>query len=94
MRKMIDKLTALVLCGALLAVACGDDKEVPIAPGADTVSELPPEAVMLIGTLIASLQTAFFAALVADTTSVPDISGTVEIMANDLVLQNFHPTDD
>ena len=80
---MIDKLTALVLCGALFVVACGDDEEVPIAPGADVVSALPPEAVMLAGTLIGSLQIAFFAVLVAYTTSVPGISRTVEVMADD-----------
>lgn len=78
---MIDKLTALVLCGALFVVACGDDEEVPIAPG----------AVMLTGTLIGSLQTAFFAVLVAYTASVPGISRTVEIMANDWALRNFLP---
>ncbi len=91
MREMLDKLTGLALCGALLLAACGDDEKAPTASEQDAAGQLPPEAVMLTGTLVASFQTAFFAALVADTTSVPGVSGTVEIMGNDWVLQDFSP---
>ena len=50
MRKWLDKTTALVLCGALVLVACGgdDDEAAPVEPEPEPVAELTPEIVGLI----------------------------------------------
>lgn len=92
MDKWFNKATTLAMCGALLMAACGDDeKSTPTAAEPDAAAELTPEAVLLTGTLVASFQTAFFASLVADTTSLPGVTGSVEIMGNNWVLQDFSP---
>ena len=62
-----------------------------MAPDEKATAQLPPEAVQVTGLLVASFQTAFFASLLADTTSVPGVSGSVEVMGNDWVLQDFSP---
>ncbi len=92
MCKWLDKTTALVLCGALVLVACGDDDSAPVEPEPEPAAELTPEIVGLYGTLVASFQNVFFAALVPGTTSVPgEGGGSVEISGNDWTLQDFSP---
>ena len=94
MRKWLDKTTALVLCGALVLVACGgDDEAAPVEPEPEPVAEITPEIIGLYGTLVSSFQQAFVAALVADagvTVQVPGMSG-VEITDNEWVLTDFSP---
>ena len=72
MRKWLDKTTALVLCGALVLVACGgdDDEAAPVEPE-PAVAELTPEIIGLYGTLVSTFTNIFFAALIPGTTSVP-----------------------
>lgn len=92
MAKWLNTTTTLALCAAFLMTACGDDgKSTPMAPDEEAAAQLPPEAVQVTGLLVASFQTAFFASLLADTTSVPGVSGSVEVMGNDWVLQDFSP---
>lgn len=92
MAKWLNTTTTLALCAAFLMTACGDDgKSTPMAPDEKAAAQLPPEAVQVTGLLVASFQTAFFASLLADTTSVPGVSGSVEVMGNDWVLQDFSP---
>jgi hypothetical protein len=92
MAKWLNTTTTLALCAAFLMTACGDDgKSTPMAPDEKATAQLPPEAVQVTGLLVASFQTAFFASLLADTTSVPGVSGSVEVMGNDWVLQDFSP---
>ena len=92
MAKWLNTTTTLALCAAFLMTACGDDgKSTPMAPDEEAAAQLPPEAVQVTGLLVDSFQTAFFASLLADTTSVPGVSGSVEVMGNDWVLQDFSP---
>ena len=97
MRKWLDKTTALVLCSALVLVACGDDDSTPSAPvepDPPPTAEITPEIVGLYGTLVGSFQTIFLAALVApagETVSVPGQSGAVEVTDNDWVIKDFSP---
>jgi len=92
MAKWLNTTTTLALCAVFLMTACGDDgKSTPMAPDEKAAAQLPPEAVQVTGLLVASFQTAFFASLLADTTSVPGVSGSVEVMGNDWVLQDFSP---
>ena len=94
MRKWLDKTTALVLCGALVLVACGgdDDEAAPVEPEPEPVAEITPEIVGLYGTLVGSFQTIFFAALIPGTTSVPgEGGGSVEIAGNDWTLNEYSP---
>ncbi len=92
MRKWLDKTTALVLCGALVLVACGDDDSAPVEPEPEPMAEITPEVVGLYGTLVASFQNVFFAAIIPGTTSVPgEGGGSVEISGNDWTLQDFSP---
>ena len=92
MRKWLDKTTALVLCGALVLVACGDDDEpAPIEPE-PAAAELTPEVIGLYGTLVSTFTNIFFAALVPGTTSVPgEGGGSVEISGNDWTLNEYSP---
>ena len=93
MRKWLDKTTALVLCGALVLVACGDDDEAaPVEPEPEPAAELTPEVIGLYGTLVSTFTNIFFAALVPGTTSVPgEGGGSVEISGNDWTLQDYSP---
>ena len=93
MRKWLDKTTALVLCGALVLVACGgDDEPAPVEPEPEPVAELTPEIIGLYGTLVSTFTNIFFAALVPGTTSVPgEGGGSVEIAGNDWTLQDYSP---
>ena len=93
MRKWLDKTTALVLCSALVLVACGgDDEAAPVEPEPEPVAEITPEIVGLYGTLVSSFQTIFFAALIPGTTSVPGGGGgSVEIAGNDWTLNEYSP---
>ena len=92
MRKWLDKTTALVLCGALVLVACGgDDDTAPVEPE-PAAAELSPEVIGLYGTLVSTFTNIFFAALVPGTTSVPgEGGGSVEISGNDWTLQDYSP---
>ena len=92
MRKWLDKTTALVLCGALVLAACGDDDEAaPVEPEPEPVAEITPEIIGLYGTLVSSFQTVFFAVLVG-TESVPgEGGGSVEIAGNEWTLQDYSP---
>ena len=93
MRKWLDKTTALVLCGALVLVACGgDDEAAPVEPEPEPVAEITPEIIGLYGTVVSSFQTIFFAALIPGTTSVDgEGGGSVEIAGNDWTLQDYSP---
>ena len=93
MRKWLDKTTALVLCGALVLVACGgDDDSDPVGPEPEPVAELTPEIIGLYGTLVNTFTNIFFAALIPGTTSVPgEGGGSVEIAGNDWTLQDYSP---
>ena len=92
MRKWLDKTTALVLCGALVLVACGDDDSAPVEPEPEPVAELTPEIIGLYGTLVSTFTNIFFAALIPGTTSVPgEGGGSVEIAGNDWTLQDYSP---
>lgn len=93
MRKWLDKTTALVLCGALVLVACGgDDEPAPVEPEPEPVAEITPEIVGLYGTVVTAFTNIFFAALVPGTTSVPgEGGGSVEISGNDWTLNEYSP---
>ena len=92
MRKWLDKTTALVLCGALVLVACGgDDEPAPVEPE-PAAAEITPEIVGLYGTVVTAFTNIFFAALVPGTTSVPgEGGGSVEISGNDWTLNEYSP---
>ena len=94
MRKWLDKTTALVLCGALVLVACGgdDDEAAPVEPEQPAAAEITPEIVGLYGTVVTAFTNIFFAALVPGTTSVPgEGGGSVEISGNDWTLNEYSP---
>ena len=92
MAKWLNTTTTLALCAAFVMTACGDgEKSKVLAPDQEPAAQLPPEAVQVTGLLVTSFQKAFFASLIADTTSVPGVSGSVEVMGNDWVLQDFSP---
>ncbi|HIL11050.1 MAG TPA: hypothetical protein EYG11_20320 [Candidatus Latescibacteria bacterium] len=92
MAKWLNTTTTLALCAAFVMTACGDgEKSKVLAPDQEPAAQLPPEAVQVTGLLVTSFQKAFFASLLADTTSVPGVSGSVEVMGNDWVLQDFSP---
>ena len=93
MRKWLDKTTALVMCGALVLVACGgdDDEAAPVEPE-PAAAEITPEIVGLYGTVVTAFTNIFFAALVPGTTSVPgEGGGSVEISGNDWTLNEYSP---
>ena len=92
MRKWLDKTTALVLCSALVLVACGgDDDTAPVEPE-PAAAEITPEIVGLYGTVVSAFTNIFFAALVPGTTSVPgEGGGSVEISGNDWTLNEYSP---
>ncbi len=92
MRKWLDKTTALVLCGALVLVACGgDDEPAPVEPE-PAAAEITPEIVGLYGTVVTAFTNIFFAALVPGTTSVPgEGGGSVEISGSDWTLNEYSP---
>ena len=93
MRKWLDKTTALVLCGALVLVACGgdDDEAAPVEPE-PAAAEITPEIVGLYGTVVTAFTNIFFAALVPGTTSVPgEGGGSVEISGSDWTLNEYSP---
>ena len=93
MRKWLDKTTALILCGALVLVACGgdDDDAAPVEPE-PVAAELTPEVIGLYGTLVNTFTNIFFAALIPGTTSVPgEGGGSVEISGNDWTLNEYSP---
>ena len=93
MRKWLDKTTALVLCSALVLVACGDDDEAaPVEPEQPAAAELTPEIIGLYGAVVGTFTNIFFAALVPGTTSVSgEGGGSVEISGSDWTLQDYSP---
>ena len=91
MRKWLDKTTALVLCGALVLVACGDDDSAPVEPEPEPVAEITPEIVGLYGTLVSSFTNVFFAVVVGGTSVEGEGGGSVEIAGNEWMLQDFSP---
>ena len=92
MRKWLDKTTALVLCGALVLVACGgnDDEAAPVEPE-PAAAELTPEIIGLYGTLVTSFTNVFFAVAVGGTSVEGEGGGSVEIAGNEWTLQDFSP---
>ena len=91
MRKWLDKTTALVLCGALVLVACGgDDDPAPVEPE-PAAAELTPEIIGLYGTLVTSFTNVFFAVAVGGTSVEGEGGGSVEIAGNEWTLQDFSP---
>ena len=91
MRKWLDKTTALVLCGALVLVACGgDDDPAPVEPE-PAAAELTPEIIGLYGTLVTSFTNVFFAVAVGGTSVEGEGGGSVEIAGNEWMLQDFSP---
>ena len=92
MRKWLDKTTALILCGALVLVACGgdDDDAAPVEPE-PAVAEITPEIVGLYGTLVTSFTNVFFAVAVGGTSVEGEGGGSVEIAGNEWTLQDFSP---
>ena len=92
MSKWLKKAMAMALCAAFALAACGDDdKSTSMGSERESTPQLPPEAVQVTGVLVSSFQTAFFASLLADTTSVPGVTGSVEIQGNNWTLQDFSP---
>ena len=93
MCKWLDKTTALVLCSALVLVACGDDDEAaPVEPEQPAAAELTPEIIGLYGAVVGTFTNIFFAALVPGTTSVSgEGGGSVEISGSDWTLQDYSP---
>lgn len=94
MRKWLDKTTALVLCSALVLVACGDDDSTPSAPvepDPPPAAEITPEIVGLYGTLVSSFTGVFSAVLVGGTSVAGEGGGSVEIEGNQWTLQDFSP---
>ena len=91
MRKWLDKTTALVLCGALVLVACGgDDDAAPVEPE-PAAAELTPEIIGLYGTLVTSFTNVFFAVAVGAESVEGEGGGSVEIAGNEWMLQDFSP---
>ena len=93
MCKWLDKTTALVLCSALVLVACGDDDEAaPVEPEQPAAAELTPEIIGLYGAVVGTFTNIFFAALVPGTTSVSgEGGGSVEISGSDWTFEDFSP---
>jgi len=94
MRKWLDKTTALVLCSALVLVACGDDDSTPSAPvepDPPPAAEITPEIVGLYGTLVSSFTNVFFAVRVGATSVDGEGGGSVEVKGNQWTLQDFSP---
>ena len=94
MRKWLDKTTALVLCSALVLLACGDDDSTPSAPvepDPPPAAEITPEIVGLYGTLVSSFTNVFFAVAVGETSVAGEGGGSVEVEGNQWTLQNFSP---
>ncbi len=94
MRKWLDKATALVLCSALVLVACGDDDSTPSAPvepDPPPAAEITPEIVGLYGTLVSSFTNVFFAVAVGQTSVAGEGGGSVEVEGNQWTLQDFSP---
>ncbi len=93
MDKWWDKVTALVLCSALVLAACSsdDDEAAPLEPEPGPAAEITPEIVGLYGTLVSSFTNVFFAVAVGGTSVEGEGGGSVEIAGNEWVLQDFSP---
>ena len=89
MCKWLDKITALVLCSALVLAACGDDDEATPVEPEPAAAELTPEIVALYGAVVGTFQDIFFAVLVGTTTVAGEGGGTVEIAGYDWTFQDF-----
>ena len=93
MCKWLDKTTALVLCSALVLVACGDDDEAAPVEPEPTAAEITPEIIALYGPLVASFEgISFCQTLGPGTTSVEgEGGGSVEIAGNEWTMQDYAP---
>lgn len=94
MNDLIKRLSSLALCCALALTACGGDDDgdkAPTGPDGSTGADVSPEAVALTGVLVQSFQSAFFASLVADTTSIAGVEGRVQIMGNTWSMEGYSP---
>ena len=91
MCKWLDKTTALVLCSALVLVACGDDDEAAPVEPEPTAAEITPEIIALYGPLVASFEGIFFAVLVGTTSVEGEGGGSVEIAGNEWTMQDYAP---
>ena len=92
MCKWLDKTTALVLCSALVLVACGDDDEAAPVEPEPTAAEITPEIIALYGPLVSSFTNIFFQTLVPGTTSVEGAGGgSVAIAGNEWTMQDYAP---
>ena len=94
MSDLLKSLSYLALCCVFALAACGgddDNDKAPTGPGDNAGAEIPPEAVALTGVLVQSFQSAFFASLVADTTAIAGVEGTVQIMGNTWSMVGYSP---
>ena len=94
MRKWLDKTTALVLCSALVLVACGDDDSTPSAPvepDPPPAAEITPEIIGLYGTLVSSFTGVYAKVVIGETSVAGDGGGSVEVEGNQWTLQDFSP---
>jgi len=92
MEQWIKRMGTLALCSLFVLAACGDDDDkAPTGPDQDAGAQISPEAVALTGVLVQSFQSAFFASLVADTTAIAGVEGTVQIMGNTWAMEGYSP---
>ncbi len=92
MNNLLKRLSSLALCCVLALAACGgDDDKAPTGSEDGAGAQISPEAVALTGVLVQSFQSAFFASLVADTTAIAGVEGTVKIMGNTWLMEGYSP---
>lgn len=82
----------LLICSVALSgsLGCDDDKS-PTGPEDEGNAEVSEEAVLLAGTLVQSLQEAFFASLIQDPTTVDGEQGTLDIAGNTWIFKGYSP---
>jgi hypothetical protein len=79
----------LLICGMIFGGCGGDDDEkAPVGPD-NELGEGAEEIAFLAGALMQSLQSAFFASLIADPTSVEGEEGILEISGNKWTFNHF-----
>jgi len=81
----------LLICGVGLAGCGGDDEETPTGLEQQEPAEVSEEGVLLAGTLVQSMQAAFFASLVEDPTTVEGMAGVLEITGNIWDFKDYSP---
>ena len=82
----------LLICSvAFWGCLGGDDDKSPTGPEDEETGEVSEEAILLAGTLVQSLQEAFFASLIQDPTTVQGEQGTLEIAGNDWTFNGYSP---